>query len=81
LIVLVLAGVGYWNYTNVSQAQRALCTLRQDFEGRVQSSRDYLYDLDTGRREPLPGITRADIVTGIKNQERTIRALGNLDCT
>lgn len=79
-LIAALFLIGFWQYQQTSQAQHALCTLRNDLESRVVRSRDYLDDLDTGVRDPIPGISRADIVTGIQNQERTISALNNLDC-
>lgn len=79
-LVAVLAIAGAWQYGQATKAERALCVLRGDLELRVGNSRKYLDDLDTGKREPIPGITRVDIVTGIQNQERTISALENLDC-
>jgi hypothetical protein len=80
LFVAALAAVGLWLHQQTNQAERALCALRFDLEVRIDNSRRYLDDLDTGKREPIPGITRVDIVTGIQNQERTIDALGSLNC-
>lgn len=79
-LIVVLAGVGVWQYSRTNQAEQALCALRTDLEVRVDSSRKYLRDLDAGKRDPIPGISRVDIVTGIRNQERTIGALQVLDC-
>jgi hypothetical protein len=78
LVALVLAGV--YSFNQASKAEVALCALRADLEVRAESSQEYLADLDAGRREPIPGITRRDITDGIQNQRRTIRALGSLEC-
>jgi flagellar biosynthesis/type III secretory pathway M-ring protein FliF/YscJ len=56
--------------------RRALCTLRLDLEQRVRFSERYLKDHPHG----APDIPRKTIVDGIKNQRRTIVALGGLDC-
>jgi hypothetical protein len=78
LIALVLAGV--YSFNQASKAEVALCALRADLVVRVDRSKEYLADLDAGRRKPIPGITRSDIADGVANQERTIRALKGLDC-
>lgn len=80
-VVLVAVVAGFWQYSQNSQAKRALCAFRLDLEVRIDNSRKYLDDLDTGKREPIPGITRVDIVTSLQNQERTIKALSSLDCS
>ena len=80
VVVVLIFAAGAYLENRASKAEDALCTLRADLEERVVRSRDYLDDLDLGRREPIPGISRADIVQSIENQDRTIRALSPLDC-
>lgn len=82
LFLVVVAGVGgVWYYQQTSQAEQALCALRLDLEVRVANAQKYLDDVDNGVREPIRGISKADITTSINNQRRTIDALANLDCT
>jgi hypothetical protein len=81
LLVVALLVVGRWQYEQNSQAAMALCALRHNLEVRVESSEKYLRDVAAGYRRPVPGITTADINTSIKNQQATINALSNLDCS
>lgn len=81
LVVAVLLVAGVWNYSQATQAETALCALRLNLEQRVTDSRQYLTDVRSGKRKPIPNITTADINTGIRNQQQTIAALNNLDCT
>jgi hypothetical protein len=59
------------------QAHDAICDLRADLERRVETSREFLRENPQG----IPGISRRVILTGIANQEETIDALADLDCT
>jgi len=59
------------------QTTTALCTLRADLERRVDTSREFLKENPDG----IPGIPARTIQEGINNQERTIEALGVLDCS
>jgi hypothetical protein len=54
----------------------ALCALRSDLERRIASSQAFLREHPDG----IPGIPARTIRDGIKNQERTIRALSRIDC-
>jgi hypothetical protein len=79
-LIAVIVGIGAWNYSQVNQAEKALCSLRENLEVRVASSEQYLADVSSGEREPIQGITEADIITSLKNQRQTIDALSNLNC-
>lgn len=80
LIVAALAAAGWWQYQQTSQAERALCALRADVEARVANAERYLADVKAGRREPIRGITVADIKRSLRDQRRTIDSLMILDC-
>jgi len=54
----------------------ALCALRTDLERRVAGSKTFLAEHPAG----IPGISAKVIRDGIKNQERTIKALSGIDC-
>lgn len=58
------------------QAVDALCALRADLRRRARSSRQFLEEHPRG----IPGVPAATIRSGIRNQERTIRALRHLSC-
>lgn len=79
-LVIVIALIGLWSFKQSNRAESALCVLRGDLVTRAENSRKYLDDLDLHKREPIPGISRADIVQSIANQQRTIDALSGLNC-
>jgi hypothetical protein len=79
-LIAVILGIGVWNYTQVNQAEKALCSLRDNLEVRVAASQQYLDDVRSGKRKPIVGITEADITTSIQNQQQTLDALSNLNC-
>jgi hypothetical protein len=79
-LIAVILGIGVWNYTQVNQAEKALCYLRDNLEVRVAASQQYLDDVRSGKRKPIVGITEADITTSIQNQQQTLDALSNLNC-
>jgi hypothetical protein len=58
------------------QTTVAVCELRKDLQRRVKASTQFLAEHPDG----IPGISAADIRTGIDNQSRTIVALRGLDC-
>jgi hypothetical protein len=43
-LIAVILGIGVWNYTQVNQAEKALCSLRDNLEVRVASSQQYTLD-------------------------------------
>ena len=57
------------------RAERAICALAYDLKVRSERSRQYLRDIESGKRTPIPGITRNDIEQGLRNQERTEKIL------
>jgi hypothetical protein len=79
LVVLILAAGGasaiYVVNTN-KDTRDSLCTLRGDLESRVQQTRDYL----DKHPEGFPGVSARQLSESIRNQDRTVDALGALDC-
>lgn len=47
---------------------------------RIKSTKDYLADIEAGRRAPLPGITKADFQQSIKRDEASLKALALVTC-
>lgn len=56
---------------------RSLCTLRTDLERRVDASARFLADHPDG----IAGISAVAIQQSIENQQRTVDALANLNCS
>jgi hypothetical protein len=75
-LALALGGVAFYTWDTASTSTRALCALRTDLERRVESSRTFLVEHPAG----IPGIPVKTIQDGIRNQQRTIRALGGISC-
>lgn len=78
--ILGLSLLTGYQFYRANKATAALCVLRHDLQARVQRSEQYLVDVAVGNREPIAGVTTADINDSISNQQRTIRALSVLDC-
>jgi hypothetical protein len=47
---------------------------------RIDSTLKYAVDVQEGRRVGIPGITVADLQTGVKRDEDTLRALNRVHC-
>jgi high-affinity Fe2+/Pb2+ permease len=88
-VILYLVLVGFALYIFVDAAHRreeiavvateandALCALRQDLERRVAASEAFLEENPEG----IPGLSPKIIREGIENQTRTIVALNELSC-
>ncbi len=89
VIAAVLALTLYTNAKTSGQQQRALeqvarethtalCTFTDDLERRLESTIKYLHKHPG--REPIPGITRADLRRSVVNQKATLAALDELHC-
>jgi hypothetical protein len=74
-LVIVTAGV-LKVYQTAEQAHHAICALRQERIEGVQGSREFL----RLHPEGIPGISRADILRSIKQQQETVRAFRFADC-
>lgn len=67
--------------TQGKEAHDYLCYQKQVvIPGRVQVSLDYINAVERGIRKPVPGITFADIQTGIDRDEKTLNALARVHC-
>ncbi len=64
---------------DIARIDHALCTFVEDLQRRIDSSRDYLKK-HKGEKEPIPGITRADLRLSVQRQQATIDSLDGLDC-
>lgn len=86
LVIAAVLGLGILtNRSNVTNQQEevdridsALCAFTKDLERRVETTKDYL-DKHEGR-EPIPGISRADLRRSITNQRMTLESLEGLEC-
>jgi hypothetical protein len=75
-LAVALGGVAYYTWQSANASTQALCTLRMDLERRVASSQAFLVEHPRG----IPGISVKVIQDGIKNQQRTIKALQDISC-
>jgi len=76
VLYLLVIAVAVRAYHDADVSRGALCALREDLEKRVASSKDFLIENPGG----IAGIPAKTIRDGIKNQERTIKALDGLSC-
>jgi hypothetical protein len=79
-LIGVLAFAGFYVRDQTNQAERALCALRLDLEQRIERTETYLEQVDKGERKIIPGLTRSDLVQGLRGQRRTVKALSGLAC-
>lgn len=63
-----------------AQARDAFCALRIERIQQIQQTKDYIADLEAGRRQPIPGITIADLKRSLLTPEGTLRATSDLGC-
>lgn len=87
VVYLALAGLGTFGWL-ISTEQRndirevatstntALCALRGDLEQRIANAEQFLKDNPDG----IPGLSAEAIQTSIDGQQRTVDALGILQC-
>jgi hypothetical protein len=59
-----------------NEAHRAICTLRDDLQRRVNDTRGFLATHPNG----FAGVDRPTILNSLANQERTIDALRTIHC-
>lgn len=79
-LILILCVVGFYTHQQNSKAENALCVLRGDYERRLATSEEYVKDVRARKREPVPGITQADLQRSIDGLRSNINALSGLDC-
>ncbi len=89
LIVMInLTTVLIWsridNLSRIQEQNRtalvALCASKTQTQAQVAASEQYLLDVKTGKRQPIAGISEADILTGIARQHTYLKALSVLAC-
>lgn len=64
--------------TEVLRIDHALCTFVSDLERRANDTREYLRKHEG--REPIPGITRADLRRSLQAQLSTLESFEELRC-
>lgn len=78
ILFIALAAVATYGYITSNQNRIAVCNLDKDLQRRVDSSKDFLIKHPRGLSQL--GVTRAQIVKEITNQERTLDALSSVSC-
>ena len=63
-------------YSTADKTHKAICALRQERVDGVLAGREFLRRHPTG----IPGITPADILRSIHQQQETVRAFRFADC-
>ena len=63
-----------------AQTHDALCALKFDLQRRANDTQEFLDDLATGQREPIPGLTVADLKRSLNGQQSTLASLKHLEC-
>lgn len=76
VLYLMVAGGIIYTYVTVATNKEALCSVRQDFERRVETSQQFLIDHPKG----TPGIPTSILRRSIDDQKRTIEALQIISC-
>lgn len=62
------------------QAHDALCSFRKDLKGRTARTREFMADVEAGRRPPIAGISTNDLQRSLDGQEATLKSLDPLKC-
>jgi hypothetical protein len=60
--------------------EHIFCGLKQNVVGRIKSSEKYLSDIRSGKRQPIPGITPADIAVGLARDRQALEDFERLKC-
>ena len=61
-------------------AANAICALKNDLQRRVDSTEEFIANLKSGKRDPIPGITVADLERSASSMNQTIAALAVINC-
>jgi len=75
-VYLFLVGVGGYTYFQGQRNTRALCTIRNNAQDRVDQTTDFLRNHPTG----INGISVADLRRSIESSRATVRALDDVNC-
>lgn len=63
-----------------SSTHDALCTFKANIQDRLTASQQFLDQIRDGKRQPIPGISNADLQRSIDARQETLRSLSTLDC-
>jgi len=63
-----------------AQAKTALCSYAANLQEQVDQSRQYLADVEAGRRPRIQGITDEDITLQVRRQQAVLDSLDDLHC-
>lgn len=78
-IILLGLTLGLRN-RDLTRIETALCSFKHDVEARAENTQVFIDDIRTGRREPLPGISLADLERSHAIQRSTLKSLVDLEC-
>lgn len=76
ILYFCVVGAMLYVYSEGNTTTNAICALRTDLESRTKQGKEYVKDHPHG----IAGISASSIKESIHNQERSIKALGNLSC-
>lgn len=62
-----------------THTEDALCTFREDLQNRHDQGVQFIKDNPVA--EPIPGLTRATLITNLRNQQKTLDSLSGLECS
>jgi len=63
-----------------NEAHVALCSSRHNTIDSIKASQQYLRDVASGKRKPVPGISTNDIRQSIQRQQAYLKTLDVLHC-
>ena len=78
-MLVLLVSVGALAYHAI-QTHDALCNFKGDLERRAEQTEMFIGEIRNGVREPIPGISLADLERSYANQTATLASLSDLDC-
>ena len=78
-MLVLLASVAALAYYAI-QTHDALCKFKGDLEHRAEQTALFVDEIESGKREPIPGISLADLRRSYSNQVATLSSLSDLDC-
>ena len=78
-MLVLLVSVGALAYYAI-QTHDALCKFKGDLENRAEQTAMFVGEIESGKRESIPGISLADLRRSYSNQVRTLSSLSGLDC-
>lgn len=76
VLYFFMVGFAFYVYNQGQRNTRALCTIRDNAQGRVDQGQAFLQDHPNG----ITGLTPDDIQRGIDSSTATVKALSDVDC-